>query len=299
MNTLKKPSVVVAIPAWNEEKNIVSLLKSIRRQEKNYFTLSKVLVYSDGSTDNTVKLIRENFKDVIVHNFKNNLGKNKRVNQILRDFKEDVLIQIDADIKIRYRNVFDNLIKPFYQGRNPGIVCAYHLASPPEKFFEKIAYFGFLVWDRSRSMLGENGIRYYCEGGLRAFSHDFTRKFRLPDSNPTGEDSFSFYYAISNGFSVEVAKNSKVFIDLASNLKDYSRQMKRFLIDPQMVTENFNNPITEKYEILNYKQKFKALLIEALRNPLVGILYITVQSMVKIQMPFFRPQTGWTPITRK
>jgi len=299
MNKSNKLSVIVAIPAFNEEANIVKLIKSIRMQDRKYYDLSEFWIYSDGSTDNTVSLVRKHFKDVKVFDFKKNMGKNKRVNQILRSFKGDVLIQVDADIKIIHKNVIDNLVKPFYENRNPGIVCAYHLASFPNSFVEKVAYFGFSVWNRSRNSLGEKGIRYFCEGGLRAFSKDFTKIFRLPEGKAAGEDSYSFYFAATKGFNVEISKNSKVYIDLAGNFRDYVRQMKRFLIHHGMMLEYFDARVIRKYEILSFYPKFTALVVELIKTPLIGIFYLLLQAFVKVQMPFYKPNISWVPVKRK
>lgn len=55
---IKKPIVIVAISAYNEEKNILNFLKSVLAQEERGFRLKEIWVHSDGSTDNTVKLVK-------------------------------------------------------------------------------------------------------------------------------------------------------------------------------------------------------------------------------------------------
>lgn len=48
---MKKLSVSVGIPAYNEEQNIASLIFGILKQKVNNITLKEIIVISDGSTD--------------------------------------------------------------------------------------------------------------------------------------------------------------------------------------------------------------------------------------------------------
>lgn len=295
---MNKISISIAIPAYNEEKNIVSLLESIKKQKAENYKIEGIFVYSDGSKDNTVKLVRENFKDIKVFDFKKNRGKNVRVNQMFRNNKSDVFIQVDADIHIKDNNVIENLIKPFYLNKGLGISCAYQLSDKPNTFVGRLSYFGFKVWDDARSSLGTKAIRYYCEGGLRAFSKDFTKIFQLPLGKHIGEDTYSFYFAVSHGFKVKVCKDSKFYQDLPKNYKDYAKQMKRFLHDPQMVVEEFNKDLTRKYEDITIEVKLCAFAAKWLENPLVGTFYIFLQLAVYIENIFYKPTAKWSIIER-
>ncbi|MFA6502050.1 MAG: glycosyltransferase [Parachlamydiales bacterium] len=294
-----KPTLIVAIPAWNEEKNIVKLIDSILLQKRDEFVLKSIDIYSDGSSDSTVMLIKQNFRDLVkVFDFKKNLGKNKRVNQIFQSSLCDILIQIDADITLSQNTIFNNLVDSMVKEK-ADIVCAYHLPAPPKSIIGKLSYFGFKVWDRSRNSLGEKAIRYYCEGGMRAFSKRFTHVFRLPESGHVGEDSYSFYFAVKNGFKTVINKKACVFIDLPENYSDYVKQMKRFLLDPGMVERTFPIEITSKYETMTMSIKLKSLLTEFFLSPLIGLGYIILQASTKLQFLFYKPGSNWKPIDRK
>ncbi len=293
-----KKTVTIAIPAFNEEKNIKRLIDSILSQSTNNFELEQIVVYSDGSTDNTVDLINNNFENVKVFDFKDNLGKNKRVNQILKDNKSDILIQVDADIHLKDNNTFDQLVLPIIND-SVNLCCAYHIANKPDTFVGKLAYFGFQIWDKARESLGEQGIRYYCEGGLRAFSSDLTQSLRIPEDRHMGEDSYSFYFAVKNEFKVSVCKQAKVYIDLADNYADYIRQMKRFLLEPGLMRQSFEEGLIDNYEVITSKIKLKILIGEFIKSPFIGIGYIALQSITKAQMFFYHQPIVWKPIQRK
>ena len=59
-----KPTVTVAISAYNEEGNINYFLKSVIKQKIKNFTLKKILVISDGSTDKTVMKMEPTFSSI-------------------------------------------------------------------------------------------------------------------------------------------------------------------------------------------------------------------------------------------
>lgn len=295
----KKPTVIVAIPAYNEEKNIFRALRFAYEQEQTNFILKDVWVYSDGSKDKTVDLVKENFKKVKVFDFKNNLGKIKRLNQILKKHNADILICMDSDIILKDKSVFGHLVSPIINYEKVGIVCSYHVANKTSAFIGSLAYFGFKIWDNARSKLGSLGIRYYSEGGLRAFSNEFTKAISLPENCPLSEDSYSFYFAMENGFKVKVAKKAKAYIDLPETYKDYSKQMKRFLTALGGVENSFDGKLIKRFQLITPKLKIRALLEEFLKDPITGFCYILLQGLVYIELPFYNPKIIWTSIERK
>src|SRR5690349_10001466 len=83
---------IALIPAFNEERVIVNVVKKCQ----NY--VDTVIVYDDGSTDNTMKKAQEAGAKVIRH--EKNLGKGaalKSLFQHARDLKADVAVTIDGD----------------------------------------------------------------------------------------------------------------------------------------------------------------------------------------------------------
>lgn len=70
-----KNSISILIPAYNEEKNISKTISIISKYAKTYFSDYEILVFNDGSNDNTGKIInllsKNNNKLRIFHNKKN------------------------------------------------------------------------------------------------------------------------------------------------------------------------------------------------------------------------------------
>ena len=65
MNKIIK--VLLVIPAYNEEKNLVQLMESIDSYTKNLSNKMQLdyIIINDGSTDNTIELCKKNSYNVI------------------------------------------------------------------------------------------------------------------------------------------------------------------------------------------------------------------------------------------
>ena len=77
------------IPAYNEERNLPSLLRAARRIAK------RIIVVDDGSTDRTSEVAREVGVTVVEH--KRNFGKGCAVISALNNCRTDFVVLMDAD----------------------------------------------------------------------------------------------------------------------------------------------------------------------------------------------------------
>jgi len=99
------------IPAHNEGKRIGNVLKILR----NHHLVDEITVINDGSTDNTVEVVRR-FKGVKLVNHDFNKGKSHTVMNGIKRAKYPILLLIDADlIGLTEKNVTD-LIMPLKTG---------------------------------------------------------------------------------------------------------------------------------------------------------------------------------------
>ena len=97
---MAKPYLSVIIPAYNEEKRISATLldidKYLEKQDHSY----EILVVSDGSTDNTVKVARDlqgQVENLRVIDNKKNCGKGCVVKQGMLEAKGEYRLFTDAD----------------------------------------------------------------------------------------------------------------------------------------------------------------------------------------------------------
>tara|TARA_B100000524_G_scaffold238314_1_gene127084 strand:- start:108 stop:800 length:693 start_codon:yes stop_codon:yes gene_type:complete len=109
----KKLSIL--IPVYNEESTILTILKRINECRVNDFDF-EIIVINDGSTDNTLKIIRENntLFDQLV-NLEKNRGKGFAVKNGLKFATGDYVIFQDADLEYDPKDFikFTSLINKF------------------------------------------------------------------------------------------------------------------------------------------------------------------------------------------
>src|SRR3989344_4934940 len=135
-------TVTIGISAFNEEANIKNLLFSVLEQ-KGDFRLEKIVVISDGSTDNTTKFVKEvsNPRITVIDNDIRK-GKSERQNEICAMAESDILVILDADILPADDLYIYKLIDPIIKNSGVGLTSGETLPINPKSFFEKILAFG-------------------------------------------------------------------------------------------------------------------------------------------------------------
>ena len=91
---------VIGIPAFNEEKNIASIIMKLKK------VTDHIIVCNDGSTDMTEEISKE--LDVIVINHSRNMGYGSAIRSIFLKAKElqaDILVTFDADGQHRVEDI--------------------------------------------------------------------------------------------------------------------------------------------------------------------------------------------------
>ena len=77
---IKKPSVTIAISAYNEEKNVKAFLESVLAQKGLGFKLNSIWIFSDGSNDRTVEFTQSyRSKKLKVFSYTKRTGKSNRL----------------------------------------------------------------------------------------------------------------------------------------------------------------------------------------------------------------------------
>ena len=105
-----RPKILVAMPAYNEERYIGSVVLKARQYA------DEVIVVDDGSTDDTSEIARLAGATVIRN--EQNRGKGAAIQSILAEAKRrnpDILVLLDADSQ-HNPNEIPNLLKPISEG---------------------------------------------------------------------------------------------------------------------------------------------------------------------------------------
>ncbi|HEY7217936.1 MAG TPA: glycosyltransferase family 2 protein [Candidatus Binatia bacterium] len=92
---LNFPKISLLVAAYNEEENIAETIRGIKNQD--YPGKIEIIIVDDGSTDNTVRLLRSyNLSNLKIIQA-NHGGKARALNEGLKHVSEDLVICIDAD----------------------------------------------------------------------------------------------------------------------------------------------------------------------------------------------------------
>jgi glycosyltransferase involved in cell wall biosynthesis len=183
MKKPKKISLTVAIPAFNEEANIANVLVSLIKQKQTNFSLKEICVYSDGSTDKTVEIVKKLKKTYhiikIIESY-DRKGKNFRLNQIFLENSSEIVAIVDADIGILGNDFLVNLAKVLIADSQAQMVVAHQKLLKPDNFMGKLMYYSYLNWDFVRLGVPNQDHVQNFYGAATAYKKSFARSLHIP-----------------------------------------------------------------------------------------------------------------------
>lgn len=280
MKTLK--TVTIGIPAHNEQAGIIKLLESIFMQKRSLFKLEKILIICDGCTDKTFELASEfsrKHKQVEVVNDGNRLGKSKRLNQIYKLNKSDIVITFDADTVLGHSNVTNEIVKEF-RDEKVGLVGGSDLPRSGKNWVQKMAVTWIMVWDTAKAGYKKNLTVNNHKGVVSALSRSLAKEIKVP-VNIVGDDDFIYFKAKSLGYEFRFSKKAIVYFEVPANLRDFFFQTTRFLSAKHKIAKYFGDYIYEDYKVPMYK-KIWALFVVWAKEPIYLPLAIIFQILQRI-----------------
>lgn len=222
----KKPTITIGIPAYNEEVSIGNLIKSLLAQKENSFELKKIIVSSDGSTDETAKIVRE-FKSnkILLLDNKKRRGQSYGQNQIIKLCDSDILILLNADIVLKDLLFLYKITYPIIKKNSDLVSCDLEPIEPITSI-EKVLYISTKIKNSIYKSYKNSLNIYTCHGSARAFSKRLYSKLNF--KNIVAEDAYSYLFCILNNFKYSYTTKTKVLFKLSHNLVDHEKQSVRF-----------------------------------------------------------------------
>ena len=110
MSSKNSMTVSVIIPAYNEEKTVANVIKTVK--SLNY--IDEIIVVNDGSVDNTEQTAKEAGATVLSHT--KNRGKGAAIKTGFKNSKGDIVLFLDADLQELVPNQVDKMIRPILNG---------------------------------------------------------------------------------------------------------------------------------------------------------------------------------------
>ena len=262
--------MTIGISAYNEEANILNLLKSVLKQKETNFILKEILVLSDASTDKTVEKVRS-LHDPRIHciDEKNQMGKIQRLNDIFRMSKTELLAIFDADVVLATSSTLSELVAPFLKEENIGLVSGNKEPVAATNFIEQSIHLALRSYRRIGQELKNGSNPHTCSGCVLVLSKEFYTLLHLP-KDLFVDDVYLYFACIDKGFLYRFSKAGKVFFRTSSNLKDYIVQNTRFVSSDPLVEKHFGHLLKKEYETPS-SLKYRILFQELSKMPLHGL----------------------------
>lgn len=271
-----KITVTIGLSAFNEELNIKDNIKSILKQKEDSFEITKIWIFSDGSTDKTENIVRSfHDKRITLFAYKERKGKSARLNTMYRKLSTDILVQTDADVIFSDKYVVYNIIQPLIKdpnvmmcGGNPlpmkartfteeAINCTVEAFVPLRKFFK-----------------GGNNI-FSVDGRILAYKKEFIKKVFIPEVDVTANDAFTYFSCLANKYSYRFVEKAVVYFRSPQTLKDHMRQNTRFLAMPIKMSKYFDPKLVRNERNVNDLLLIKQMLKVFVRKP-IHCVYIVI-----------------------
>lgn len=288
MSTVKKVfDLTIGIPAFNEEGNIKQLLESLLKQTDDNFVINKIIVISDGSTDNTNNLVKNIKSDLItLISGKERLGQNVRQNQIIEMMPKnsDGILFLEADTTPKDKMFLQNLLNRIPESGEFSLITIDHKPETNNSFFGRIIVYGYEL----KHELFEKAVKYpnLYLSGIGLLSKKFLKEFRW--ENIHHEDSYCYRMALNSGLPIVRSKNSIVEFRVVQNPRDYYVQSGKF-----HKAENLESKKSNIYRIkLDPIISLQILSKYIVNNPLLFLFYLVLvisSSIYSIFLPTYTP----------
>ena len=271
-------SVTLAIPAYNEEKNIVLLLKSLLSQKRTIYKLNKIVVSSDGSTDRTVEVARSIGSPLVtVIDNKDRRGLSRGLNQVISKCTSDIIVTIDADIQIKSTNFLNELVRPIVE-LGADLTSSTIKYLPGSNFVHQTLATGTILKEMLFDSLSTQDNIYHCFGLARAFSKSLYNGMSLPSS--IGNDMYTYLYCKSKDKKFVYNPKAIAWYKLPSTLKDYQSQSRRFLVSGSEMVLSFNKTFVQSelnIPFINLLKATKKSIWIILTKPVHCLAYFVLQ----------------------
>lgn len=272
MTSKEKIHLTIGIPAYNEAANIGYLLRDILAQHAQHFVLEKVLVISDGSSDQTLAVVKAVVDPRIeVRDDSQRKGKAVRCNEILCSTHTDILVLLDADIRLPDREYLECLIEPILLGE-ADFVSGRVQPARVSTIIEDILSVSLLVKEYLFSSWNQGKNIYTCRGTAIALRKSLYSVYTFPRSIGTDAHVFLFgqYYAFRYAYLAQRA----IQVKLPETFEDYVKQSNRFVQSKERFVSEFPRHFVQQQYRLPWVAVAKTIIFALQHRPMAIALYL-------------------------
>ncbi|MDZ7573104.1 MAG: glycosyltransferase [Pseudotabrizicola sp.] len=200
------PSVTIVIPAFNES---LVILSSIRTALASSYPNLRVIVVDDGSTDDTLRLVRRAYgiHPAVTILTQPNQGKWMALNAAYEAMESEIAVCMDADTEIAPDAVF-HLVQPFVDSR-VGAVAGTILVGNKRNILTRLQALEYFTTQNigRRAQDHINGI-IVVPGALGAWRVEAVRDIGMLSNETLTEDTDLTMWMLRNGYTIAYAERA-------------------------------------------------------------------------------------------
>lgn len=279
---MKKPTVTIAVSAYNEEQNIINFLKSVLRQNEDGFILKEIWIHSDGSTDKTVELAKSlKNKKIKVWSHKARKGKSTRLNQIYREVDTDLLVQSDADTIFSNPNVVKELVRAFLKDKQIGMCAGNPQPLLAITFIEKADSNVFRIYSDLLKNLKNGRNVFTADGRILTYRKELIKKINIPE-DMISNDVYTYYFCLISGYKYKYVKKAIVYFRCPQSFKDKIRQNKRASATNLRMARYFPREIILRESHVPFNVRIKSVILQLFKDPIGSILIFVINKLCQL-----------------
>jgi cellulose synthase/poly-beta-1,6-N-acetylglucosamine synthase-like glycosyltransferase len=222
--------ITIIVPAYNEEKNISTLLSDLLSQKFNEenIIIKEVLVIScsNDKTDEIVEKISERNKIIRLIKEKERKGKAHAINLAMKLVKgSDIIVIVSADTRLP-PHALNNLIRPFLKDKKVGLTTGSSLvySKSHNKIIDFTNVFLWTLLNEVNNYYSVRGELAHSLGELYAYRKDL---FEPLPKDVINEDQYIAFTIKRKGYRVMYVKDAKVIFRGPSTLQELLIQRAR------------------------------------------------------------------------
>jgi len=279
-----KSTLTIGIPAYNEEANIGLLLNDITLQKNRNYILKEIIVVSDGSTDSTVKKVEQaSIQSIKLIINKKRTGLANVQNQINLATNSEILLLLQADLRIHQKNFIEKIISPVIDG-TADLVVPSVIEVEPVSLLGKVLHLSTKIKNSAFEKYRSGDNVYTCRGLARAFSRRLFKSISYKKS--IGEDAYSYLFCKHNKFTYQFLRDISITFRLPETFEDHKKQSLRFFQAKRYMINEFGQSEMQNAFYIPLSVLLKSALKPVLSQPIYSLLYVILFSYLKLKSIF-------------
>lgn len=288
--------VTIGIPAFNEEKNIASLLQSINSQVN--IDIAEIIIVNDCSTDNTLDEIKSTgIASIKVISNTQRMGKNTGLNIIFKEAITDLLILMDADVQIPHNSTLSLACDEFNK-HNLALGALKVAPINGQGFINKIVSFGQYLKNNYYEITTDKNNIHTCVGRTLILSKPFYKSFEIP-KEIVGDDAYIYLTCKTQGLKYKYIDGQTIEYKSPSTLADFLKQNSRYESSKDQLESYFAKDLLESEYAISFTDKAKVSLKGIYDDTFMYVLYATFYFGAKILSLIRKERVSevWMPAT--